>query len=68
MNDKKLEQILNNFSSIPYFTTNEGLRMTKKLLRQGTVFHRGQLLDIKARHLGSGIYKIMAEPRRKVSK
>ncbi len=56
----------NFLASLPCGNTTLGKKDTQSLLSEsgGQLMARGSLYDIKAKHLGAGIYKISLDPWR----
>ena len=54
-------RILSNLGSMPGHTTTVDRAMAKALVFHETVFCGGYLRNIRAKHLGVGVYKIYTE-------
>jgi len=54
---------LHNFSVNPGWTSTTSKDVAKGLLESEWVFCNGRMRDIRAKHLGLGVYKVFTEER-----
>lgn len=60
---KEVARYLHNFSSMPSWNGTVNQATARELLKHECVFCRGDIRDIRTKHLGLGVYKVYTEPK-----
>jgi hypothetical protein len=61
--ETEVTRFLHNFSTCPGWNGTVDKPTAKKLLESEWVFCNGTMRDIRAKHLGLGVYKVFTEPK-----
>jgi hypothetical protein len=63
VDDSEVTRYLHNFSVCPGWNGTVSKAIAKRLLESEWVFCNGDMRDIRAKHLGCGVYKVYTEQR-----